>query len=80
MKKKEIVQNTIVDTHLGIAITVDINTVDDLFHSYTHLLETEGFNCTVNVAPVDGKYWPVKKQKTFITQLEEIHMYIFEKI
>jgi hypothetical protein len=41
MKKKEIVQNTIADTHLGVAITVDINAVDDLFDSYKHLIEVE---------------------------------------
>jgi len=80
IKKKKIVQDTIADTHLGIAITVDINAVDDLFDSYKHLIETEGFDCTVNVAPVDGKYWPVEKQKMFIKQLEKIHTYIFEKI
>lgn len=78
--KKEIVRNGVADTHLWIAITVDTNTVDDLFESYKYLVEVEGFDCTINVAPVDGKIWSKEKQKTFITQVEKIHQYIYENI
>ncbi len=80
IEKKEIVVNSIENTHLWIAITVDSNAVDELFDSYTYLVEKEWFNCTINIAPVDGKIWSVEKQKKFITEVEKIHTYIFEKI
>ncbi len=80
LKNKEIVQKTIKNTHLWIAITVDTNTIKDLYNSYIHLVENEGFECTINVAPVDGKIWPIELQKLFITELEKIHSYIFHKI
>lgn len=80
IQKKEIVVKNIKDTHLGVAITVDVNTVDSLFESYKYLIENEWFTCTINIAPVDGKIWPVEKQKKFIEQLQMIHQYIFDNI
>lgn len=78
--KKPIVIDTIKDTHLWIAMTVDTNTVNDLFNSYIHLVEKEWFTCTLNIAPVDGKIWPIDKQKKFILELEKIHQHIFDNI
>lgn len=80
MQKKEMVIRHIDPKYLWIAMTVDVNTVDNLFESYKYLVDTEWFNCTLNVAPVDGKLWSVEKQKKFVTELEKIHQYIYDQI
>ena len=78
--KKEIVRNTIKDTHLWIAMTIDKNMVDELYDSYIYLVEQEWFDCTINLAPVDGVVWSKEKKKKFITEIEKIHNYIFDNI
>lgn len=61
-------------------MTIDRNTVDALFDSYTYLVEQEGFDCTINIAPVDGVLWSKEKKKTFIKEVEKVHQYIFDNI
>ncbi len=80
IKKKQMVVKYIPATHLWIAMTVDTNTVDELFESYKYLVDTEGFDCTVNIAPVDGKIWTKTEQKTFVRELEKCHQYLFDQI
>lgn len=77
--KKDIVLKNIKKTHLGIAMTVDANCVDNLFDSYIYLVNEIGFECTINIAPVDGKYWWKEKEKKFVEQLVKIYDYVFEE-
>lgn len=78
--KKEIVVNTIKDTHLWIAMTIDKNTVDNLYESYLYLVQEEKFWCTINLAPVDGVLWEKEKQERFIEDVVKIHQFIFDNI
>lgn len=77
---KNLVLQNIKDTHLWIAMTVDSNTTVDLFESYKYLVDTEWFNCTINIAPVDWKLWEKNLQVTFIKELQKVYDYIFENI
>lgn len=77
---KDIVTSSIPDNYLGIAMTIDENTVENLYDSYIHLTEKLGFACTINIAPVDGKIWSVDMQKKWITELVRIHDYLLEEI
>ena len=77
---QEKIISTIKKTHLWIAMTVDENTVESMFESYYYLINTLGFNCTVNIAPVDGKLWSKKSQKLWITELVKIYEYIMGEI
>ena len=78
--KKAIVLKNIKNSHLGIAMTIDENTVESLFESYKYLVNIEWFTCTINIAPVDWKIWKKSKQKAFINELIKIYDYIFENI
>lgn len=80
ISKKDIVLKNIENTHLGIAMTIDENTVDNLFESYKYLVDKEGFTCTINIAPVDWKLWHKDKQKAFITELVKVYDYILKNI
>lgn len=76
ISKKEIVLKNIKKTHLGIAMTIDENCVDTLFESYLYLVNDLGFECTINIAPVDGKYWWKEKEKKFIEQIVKVYDYV----
>jgi len=78
--KKDIVFKNIKQTHLGIAMTIDKNVVNNLFNSYKYLLNEEWFNCTINIAPVDWVYWWKHLEKTFINELVKIHEYLYSEI
>lgn len=78
--RKELVLNTIRDTYLWIAMTIDENTSEDLYDSYLYLVNDLAFDCTINIAPVDGKTWNPKYQKAFITNLLKVYDYIFSEI
>ncbi len=77
---REKVVATIKDTHLWIAMTVDENTVERMYDSYRYLIDTLGFTCTINIAPVDGKHWSKWAQKLWILELARIYDYIFDEI
>lgn len=77
---KDMVVANIPDNYLGIAMTIDENTVENLYDSYMFLTGSLGFACTINIAPVDGKIWVVDMQKKWITELVKIYDYIFEEI
>jgi len=80
IQKKAIVRNSIKDTHWWIAMTIDQNMVHELFDSYKYLVEQEWFDCTINLAPVDGVIWSKERQKKFILDVEKIHQYVFDNI
>lgn len=61
-------------------MTIDQNIIEELYDSYIYLVEQEGFDCTINLAPVDGVLWPKERQVTFIKETEKIHQYIFDNI
>lgn len=77
---KDIVISSIKATHLWVAMTVDENTVEDLFESYRYIVDKLGFSCTINIAPVDGKIWSKKSQKLWITELVRIYEHIISEI
>lgn len=77
--KQEVVSN-IKSTHLGIAMTVDENTVEDMYDSYIYLTKDMGFDCTVNIAPVDGKRWSKKAQKAWVEWLVQVYDHVFAEI
>lgn len=79
IQKKEIVLKNIKKTHLWIAMTIDENCVDSLFDSYLYLVNTIWFECTINIAPVDWKYWWKQKEKKFIEQIVLVYDYIFSE-
>ncbi len=78
--KKKLVLENIKKTHLWIAMTIDKNVVNRLFESYKYLVNNEWFQCTINLAPVDGVYWWKEKEEKFVTELVTIHKYIFSEI
>jgi sulfatase maturation enzyme AslB (radical SAM superfamily) len=80
IRSRDMVINSIQDTHLGIAMTVNENAVEYMYDSYLHLVEELGFRCTVNIAPVDGKIWPIAMQKKWVTELVRIYEYIIQEI
>lgn len=80
ISKKLLVRNNIKNTHLWVAMTVDENTVGNLFDSYRYLVDVEKFDCTINIAPVDWKIWPKIEQKAFINELVKVYEYIIKNI
>ncbi|NRH20992.1 radical SAM protein [Candidatus Gracilibacteria bacterium] len=77
---KDLIVSNIIDTHLGIAMTIDENTVENLYDSYIHLTVDLEFACTINIAPVDGKVWSTDMQKKWITELVKIHDHLLDEI
>lgn len=80
ISKKQIVLESINDTHLWIAMTIDENTVNNVFNSYSYLVNNEWFKCTINIAPVDWTLWGKEKEKTFINELVKVYEYVISEI
>ena len=78
--KKDIVLKHIENHLLWIAMTIDNNTVDELFDSYKYLVNTQWFTSTINIAPVDWKFWWKEKEKRLISELVKVYDYILNEI